>query len=121
MEISERDVGEVVILKLTGRLVLEDVEAQLREALDDLIDHGRVSLILNLAEISYIDSAGLGFLVSKYVSLHRSGGDIKLVAVTPRVAHVLEITRLDRVFASYDSEESALAGFGPQPEAVRRV
>jgi anti-sigma B factor antagonist len=113
MEITERDVGEVVILKLQGRLVLEEVEAQLRGALDTLIEQGRVCLILNMQEVAYIDSAGLGFLVSKYVSLHRRGGDLKLVAATPRVAHVLEITRLAKVFPCYDSDEAAVRAFGP--------
>jgi anti-sigma B factor antagonist len=111
MEITERDVGEVVILELKGRLVLEEVEADLRRAIDGLIEQGRVSLILNLQEVVYIDSAGLGFLVSKYVSLHRRGGDLKLVSMTPRVAHVLEITRLSSVFASCPSEEEALRQF----------
>ena len=77
------------VLTLTGRLVLDDVEAELRGALDGLIRQGRVKLVLNLQDVIYVDSAGLGFLVSKYVSVHRRGGDMKLVRVQPRVAHVL--------------------------------
>ena len=91
MQVTAQDTGEVVVLTLTGRLVLEDVEAELRGALDGLIRQGRVKLVLNLQDVTYVDSAGLGFLVSRYVSVHRRGGDMKLVRVQPRVAHVLEI------------------------------
>jgi len=120
MEITERDVGEVVILTLHGRLVLEEVEAQLRARFDDMIERGRVKVALNLHDVAYLDSAGLGFLVSKYVSLHRRGGDVKLVQVTPRVSHVLDITRLARVFPSFASDEEAVQAFQVQPAAMPR-
>lgn len=118
MDVTRRVVGEVVVLTLKGRLVLEDVEAQLRGTIDQLIQQGRVRLVLNLREVTYLDSAGLGFLVGKYVSLHRQGGDIKLVAPTPRVAHVLEITRLVRVFRSFDNDDDAVREFEQAPEAA---
>jgi anti-sigma B factor antagonist len=111
MQITTRDAGEVVILTLHGRLVLEEVEAELREKFDDVIEHGQVKVVVNLHDVAYVDSAGLGFLVSKYVSLHRRGGDIKLVQVTPRVAHVLDITRLNRVFPSFASDDEAVRAF----------
>ena len=111
MEITERDVGDVVILTLHGRLVLEEVEAELRARFDDVIERGRVKVALNLHDVAYLDSAGLGFLVSKYVSLHRRGGDVKLVQVTPRVSHVLDITRLARVFPSFASDDEAVQAF----------
>ena len=75
MEISERDAGDVVVLTLHGRLVLEEVEAQLRDTFDGVMERGRVKVVVNLHDVAYVDSAGLGFLVSKYVSLHRRGGD----------------------------------------------
>jgi len=111
MEITERDAGEVVILTLHGRLVLEEVEAELRERFDAVIERGHVKVVVNLHDVAYVDSAGLGFLVSKYVSLHRRGGDIKLVQVTPRVAHVLAITRLNRVFPAFASDDEAVEAF----------
>ena len=111
MEITERDAGEVVILTLHGRLVLEEVEAELRERFDGVIERGHVKVVVNLHDVAYVDSAGLGFLVSKYVSLHRRGGDVKLVQVTPRVAHVLDITRLARVFPSFTSDDEAVRAF----------
>jgi len=108
MQVTTRDTGDAVVLSLDGRLVLEDVEAQLRGAIDGLIEQGRVRLVLNLRDVAYIDSAGLGFLVSKYVSVHRRGGNMVLVGVSPRVAHVLAITRLSQVFEVFASEEEAV-------------
>lgn len=119
MEITEREAGDVVVLTLHGRLVLEEVEAELRHTFDGVIQRGRVKLVVNLHDVAYVDSAGLGFLVSKYVSLHRRGGDIKLVQVTPRVAHVLDITRLARVFGSFASDDEAVRAF--QTPAVREI
>ena len=115
MQVTARDTGEVVVLTLTGRLVLEDVEAQLRGALDGLIQQGRVKLVLNLQDVTYVDSAGLGFLASKYVSVHRRSGDMKLVRVQPRVAHVLEITRLSQIFEAFASDEDAVRAFEHAP------
>jgi anti-anti-sigma factor len=111
MEVATRRAGDVTVLTLKGRLVLEDVEAQLRGVLDGLIEQGRVNLVLNLRDVNYVDSAGVGYLVSKYVSLHRRGGDLKLVQPAPRVAHVLDITRLARVFRSFDSDDDAVRDF----------
>jgi anti-sigma B factor antagonist len=115
MEITERDAGDVVVLTLHGRLILEEVEAELRDTFDRLMQRGRVKVAVNLHDVAYVDSAGLGFLVSKYVSLHRRGGDIKLVQVTPRVAHVLDITRLSRVFGSFASDDEAVRAFQDAP------
>jgi anti-sigma B factor antagonist len=108
MQVTTRDTGDAVVLTLEGRLVLEDVETELRGAIDGLIEQGRVKLVLNVRDVAYIDSAGLGFLVSKYVSVHRRGGNVVLVGVSPRVAHVLAITRLSQVFEVFASEEEAV-------------
>jgi anti-sigma B factor antagonist len=119
MQVTTRDTGDAVVVTLEGRLVLEDVEAELRGALDGLIEKGRVKLVLNLRDVTYIDSAGLGFLVSKYVSVHRRGGNMTLVAVSPRVEHVLAITRLSQVFEVFDSEEEAVRAVVLAPAHVR--
>ena len=119
MQVTTRDTGDAVVLTLEGRLVLEDVEAELRAAIDGLIEQGRVKLVLNLVDVTYIDSAGLGFLVSKYVSVHRRGGNMTLVGVSPRVAHVLEITRLAQVFEIFASEEEAIRAVTVAPAHVR--
>ena len=119
MQVTTRDTGDAVVLALEGRLVLEDVDAELRGAIDGLIEQGRVKLVLNLREVSYIDSAGLGFLVSKYVSVHRRGGHMTLVGVSPRVAHVLAITRLSQVFEVFASEEEAVRAVERAPSHAR--
>jgi anti-sigma B factor antagonist len=108
MEVTKRVDRNVVILTLTGRLVLEDVDPQLRATLDESIQQGFRNVVMNMRDVSYIDSAGLGFLVSKYVSLHRRGGDIALVALAPRVRHVLDITRLSRVFRTFETVGEAV-------------
>lgn len=108
MQVTARDAGDAVVLTLKGRLILEDVEAELRTAIDGLIQQGRLELVLNLQDVNYVDSAGLGFLVSKYVGVHRRGGNMTLVGVSPRVAHVLQITRLSRVFETFASDEEAV-------------
>jgi anti-anti-sigma factor len=108
MQVIARYPGDAVVLTLKGRLVLEDVEVELRAAIDGLIQQGRVNLVLNLQDVTYVDSAGLGFLVSKYVSVQRRGGNMALVGASPRVAHVLEITRLSRVFETFASDDEAV-------------
>jgi anti-sigma B factor antagonist len=115
MQVVEREAGDVTILILNGRLVLEDLDASLRPTLEALIQRGRVKLVLDLTNVNYIDSAGVGFLVSKYTSARRRGGDLKLVDVTPRVERVLEITRLVRVFELFDTQEQALHSFVNTP------
>ncbi len=82
-----------------------------RRAVEALVQQGRVKLILDLRDVTYIDSSGLGLLVSKYVSVHRGGGDVKLLHLTARSSHVLEITHLTQVFESFDSEGDAVRAF----------
>ena len=122
LEITEHAVGDVTVLDLNGRLVLTEAEEPLREHLEALIAHGRVKLVLDMTDVTYIDSAGLGMLVAKYVSARRRGGDIRLCHLTPRSMHVMEITRLSRVFGVFDSESEAVDSFdrdtgrtGPAP------
>ena len=114
MEISERVVGDVTILRLKGRMILEEGEVPLKAAVDGLLRQGRDRILLDMADVSYIDSAGVGMIVSKYVSVHRHGGRLKLMRVTPRVARVLQVTKLSSVFAVFDAEPEAVASFaGP--------
>jgi len=116
MESTDRGIGDVTVLTLKGRLVLEELDTSLRGMLDGLIQRGRVKLALDLRDVTYIDSAGVGFLVAKFVSVRRLGGDIKLANVPARVAHVLEITRLTRIFESFDSVEAAVRRFEQEPQ-----
>lgn len=116
LQITEHAVGNVTVLNLKGRLILEDC-SELREAVDALVQQGRPKLVLDLQDVPYIDSAGLGILVAKYLSVRRVGGDIKLVHLGPRSSHVLDITHLDRIFETFDSEDDAIRSF----DAATRV
>lgn len=108
---TERRVGDVTILDLSGRLVLEDGVDELRDKIAALTDAGRLKLVLHMADLTYVDSCGIGILISKLVSIRRRGGDMRLLNITPRGQHLLEITRLENVFRLYRSEEEAIASF----------
>lgn len=114
LEILERVVDGVAILDLKGRLVLDEVDL-FRKRIDELIRQKRLSIVLNLREITYIDSAGVGMMVAKYLSVRRQGGDIKLLHLSPRSQRVMTITRLLTVFEAYDSEEQAVGSFASAP------
>jgi len=112
MQIIERSVGDVTVLALKGRLIVGDGDDVFRDALNRLIQLGRKEILLNLDEVTYLDSGGLGVLVSKYISLCKRDGHMKLCRVHGRPLKVLGITRLLTVFESFDSEEAALKSFG---------
>ena len=100
MQVLEHVYPNVVILELTDRLTLE-TEADLRDAVRRQLDAGRRQIVLDLARATYVDSCGLGTMVQAYVSAHRAGGWVRLRNVTPRVRHLLTITRLSTVFEFY--------------------
>ena len=111
IQIDERRTGDVTVLRLTGRLVLEDGDAPMRERIDALVQEGRVDIVLNLQNVNYIDSCGVGSVVAKFLSVRRRGGDLKLVCLSERCRHVLEITGLIPILAPLDSEDEALRKF----------
>jgi anti-sigma B factor antagonist len=116
MTMTERRVGDVTILGLVGRLVLEDGVDELRDRITALVEEGRIRLIADMGHLSFVDSCGIGILISKLVSLRRRGGDLRLLNVTARGQHLLEITRLEHVFQLYTKEEDAIASFPPATE-----
>ena len=111
MTLTERRLGDVTVLELRGRLVLEEGDTVLRECLNRLIEEGRFKIVLNLGEVSYIDSCGIGVMIAKFVSFRRKGGDVRLLHVTSRSMHLLEISKLVNVFRMFDSEAEAVASF----------
>ena len=111
MKIATRTVGDVTILDVKGRLVLGDGDDTFVRTVNELAFSGRVNIVLNLDETTYIDSAGLGVLVSKYVTLRNRGGTLKVCNIHRRSFEVLTITRLLTVFESFDSETDAIASF----------
>jgi anti-sigma B factor antagonist len=112
LKIGEAQIGDVTILRLSGRLELEEGDLVFRDYVNRLVAEGRVKIVLDLKDVSRIDSAGLGMLVSKYLSTQKSGGMIKLVCLTRRSDHLMDITRLATVFEIYDEEADALRSFG---------
>ena len=111
MTIQERRAGEVIILALRGRLVLDDGDALLRQRVDDLVARGQTKIVADLTDLDYVDSAGIGILIAKYLSVRRKGGDLKLLRLSSRTHHALEITHLLTVFEAFDSEEAAVRSF----------
>jgi len=117
MEISERTIGDLTILDLNGQLVEGDGDEVFRVALDRLAQLGRTNVLLNMDAVPYIDSCGLGALVSKYVTLRKRDGQLKLCNLGPRCSRVLAITRLLTVFETFASEADGVRSFGGATEA----
>lgn len=111
MQIQERILGRIVVLDLSGRIVAGDGVGMLKDKTNSLMFQGRRQILLNLAEVSYIDSNGLGELVAAHTTVTRQGGQIKLVNLTKRVHDLLAICRLLTVFDAHDSEADALKSF----------
>ena len=109
--ITERVVEGITILDMTGRLVLDQGDAVFREAIAEVVARGQMQIVLNLKNVTYIDSAGVGVLVAKYLSVRRAGGDMKLLHLTPRSTRVMTITKLLTVFETFDDEEGAVRSF----------
>lgn len=111
VEIKERQVGEVTILELRGRVALAEGSQALNEKLQTLMDQGRVKLLLECSGITTLDSQGISSLVRGVISTRKRGGQLKLLKPSPRVRYVLDITRLLTVIESFDDEAAALASF----------
>jgi anti-sigma B factor antagonist len=111
MEIAERQVGDVTILDLSGKMTLGEGDELLKDKVNSLVSQGRKKLVLNLAAVPYIDSAGLGEIVRTYTTVSRQAGSLKLLGLTKRIADLLSITKLLTVFETYDSEADAVRSF----------
>ncbi len=111
MQMAERQVGNVTILDLSGRLTIDDGVELLKDKVHGLIVEGRTRVVLNLALLSYMDSSGLGQLVSCHNSLAKTTGGLTLLHVTQRNTALLSITRLAAVFQTTDTEDDALRSF----------
>jgi anti-sigma B factor antagonist len=111
LEIKERVRGEVTILDLIGKITIGEGSVQLRDAVGHLLDAGRKKIILNLEGVTYVDSSGIGELVSRYTTTKNQGGQLKLLRLTKKIKDLLMITKLLTVFEIYEDEEAALASF----------
>ena len=111
MQMEERQVGNITILDLSGRMTIDHGAEVLKDKINSLIVEGRTRVVLNLALLSYMDSSGLGQLVSCHNSLSKTSGGLTLLHLTKRNTDLLAITRLATVFRTTDSEDDALRGF----------
>jgi anti-sigma B factor antagonist len=111
MQIQERAVGDVVVLDLKGKVTLGDGDELLRENINRLVEKGQKKIILNLADVPYVDSVGLGEIVRTYTTVSRQGGSLKLLNLTKRISDLLSITKLLTVFETFDTESDAVQSF----------
>jgi anti-sigma B factor antagonist len=112
MTIEQRSVGPVVVLDLAGKLVLGDGSGLLKDKVHSLVFQGQKNIVLNLAGISYMDSAGLGELIATHTTVAREGGTVKIANLTKRVSDLLSISKVLTVFDVYDTEEAAVKAAG---------
>ena len=111
MKIVERQVEGVVILDLHGKILIGEGDDALRDAVTRVVDGGKTKILLNLADVPYVDSAGLGEIVRCYTTVSRKGGRLKLLNLTKKIKDLLAITKLLTVFETYESEQEAVASF----------
>jgi anti-sigma B factor antagonist len=106
-----RQIGDISIIDFSGKITLGEGSSTLRRTIRDLIDNGQRKIVLNLYDVDYIDSSGIGELVSGYTTVRNVEGEMKLLHLTKRVHDLLQITRLFTVFDVQSDEETALRSF----------
>ena len=111
LNIKERQAGDVTILDMTGKVTIGEGSVALRSAVRRLMEEGKKKILLNLSGVSYVDSSGIGELVSSFTTINREGGQLKLLNLTQKIQDLLAITKLLTVFDVYEDESSALNSF----------
>ena len=111
MKATIRQVDSVIVIDVSGRITLGEGCAQLRELIRDQLGKGHKQILLNLADVTYIDSSGIGELVSAYTAVSNQGGQLKLLNLTKKVHDLLQITKLYTVFDIHDDEAKAISSF----------
>lgn len=111
MKASTRQVDGVTIIDLSGRITLGEGSVVLRDTIRDSVAHGQKKILLNLGDVTYIDSSGIGELVSAFTSVRNQGGELKLLNLTKKVHDLLQITKLYTVFDIKDDEAAAVGSF----------
>ncbi len=111
MEIEERAAGDVTILDLKGKMTLGEGDIILKDKVNSLALQGKKQIVLNLEDVPYIDSAGLGEIVRTYTTMSRQGGSLKLLGLTKRITDLLSITKLLTVFETFEDEADAVRSF----------
>ena len=111
VKLTTRQVGDVTVIDAAGRITLGEGASTFRDTVRDLAASGHKKMLLNLAEVSYIDSSGIGELVSAFTTVSNQGGALKLLSLTKRVQDLLQITKLYTVFEVFEDEASAVRTF----------
>ena len=111
LNIETREVARVIILDVKGRIVLGDEIQDLRDSVRRILDEGKKKIILNLAEVDYMDSSGVGELVSAFTTVRNAGGELKLLNLSPKVQDILHVTKLYTVFDIRSDEFTAVKSF----------
>jgi anti-sigma B factor antagonist len=111
LNISERQGGDVTVLDMSGKITIGEGSVALRMAIRRLLEESKKRILLNLAGVNYIDSSGIGELVSSYTAINKEGGQLKLLNLTQKLQDLLTITKLLTVFDVYESESEALESF----------
>lgn len=111
VKLTTRQVGDVTVVDVAGRITLGEGSATLRDAMRDMVSKNQKKILLNLGEVSYIDSSGIGELVSGFTTVTNSGGTLKLLNLNKRVKDLLQITKLYTVFDVHEDEAAAIRSF----------
>ncbi len=111
MKLSARQSNDVAVLDVEGKILLGDGDVEIKEAVDKLLGEGRKKILLNLANVPYVDSAGLGEIIRCFTAARKAGGSFKLLAPNERLVDLLTITKLTNVFDWYNDEDDAVQSF----------
>ena len=111
MEIAQRQVGDVTVLDVSGKITSTESDGRLKEKVTGLVTEGHKKLVLNLSGVSFVDSSGLGETVACYTTAKGKGGEVKLVGAGERIKNLLVMTKLITVFDSHDKLDDAIAAF----------
>ena len=111
LNIEERQAGDVTVLDMKGKITIGEGSVALRTAVRRMLEEGKKKILLNLAGVGYIDSSGIGELVSSYTAVNKEGGTLKLLKLTQKIQDLLAITKLLTVFDVFDEEGDALSSF----------
>ncbi len=111
LNITERQAGDITILDMSGKVTIGEGSVALRTTIRKLLGEGKKKIILNLGQVGYVDSSGIGEFVSSYTAVNKEGGTLKLLNLTQKIQDLLAITKLLTVFDVYDSESEALSSF----------
>jgi anti-sigma B factor antagonist len=111
VKLTTRQIGDVTVIDAAGRITLGEGSSTFRDTIKELTAKGHKKVLLNLGEVSYIDSSGIGELVSGFTTVSNAGGQLKLLKLTKRIQDLLQITKLYTIFEVFDDEATGLASF----------